>query len=50
MELLGEEARVEAHSVCLEILLILTHDRHTICAERTIDSEIVLDAADGTPR
>ena len=34
-------------SVRLEIVLILTQDRCTVCAKRTIDSEIVLDAADG---
>ena len=34
-------------SVCLEIVLILTQDRYTVCAERTIDSEIILDAPDG---
>ena len=30
----------------LEIVLILTQDRRTVCAERTIGSEIVLDAPD----
>jgi hypothetical protein len=30
--------------VCLEIVLILTQDRCTVCAERTIGSEIVLHA------
>jgi len=35
--------------VCLEIVLILAPDWCTVCAERTIDSEIVLDAHDGTP-
>ena len=30
--------------VRLEIVLILTQDRYTVCAERTIDSEIDLDA------
>ena len=34
-------------SVCLEIVLILTQDRYTVCAERTIDSEIVLDECNG---
>ena len=34
-------------SVCLEIVLILAQDRCTVCAERTIDSEIILDAPDG---
>jgi hypothetical protein len=31
-------------------VLNLTQDRCSICAERTIGSEIVLDAPDGTPR
>jgi hypothetical protein len=35
-------------SVSLEIVLILTQDRRAIFAERTIGSEIVLDAPDGT--
>jgi hypothetical protein len=34
----------------LEIVLILTQDRCTVCAERTIGSEIILDAPDGTRR
>ena len=33
--------------VRLDIVLILTQDRYTVCAKHTIDSEIVLDAADG---
>jgi hypothetical protein len=37
-------------SFCLEILLILTHDRCTICAERTTGSDIILDVPDGIPR
>jgi hypothetical protein len=37
-------------SILLEIVLILTQDRCTVCAERIIGSEIVLDAHDGTPR
>jgi hypothetical protein len=36
--------------VCLEIGLILKQDRCTICAERHIGSEVVLDALDGSPR
>ena len=36
-------------SFYLEILLILTQDKCSVCAERTIGSEIVLDAPDGTP-
>ena len=35
-------------SVCLEIVLILTQDRCTVCAKCTIGSEIVSDAPDGT--
>jgi hypothetical protein len=35
-------------SVDLEIVLILTQDRCTVCAERTIGLEIVLDAPDST--
>ena len=37
-------------SVHLEIVLILTQDRCMVYAERTIGSEIVLDAPDGSPR
>jgi hypothetical protein len=36
--------------VRLVIVLILTQHRCMVCAEYTIDSEIVLDAPDGTPR
>jgi predicted RNA-binding protein with PUA domain len=36
--------------VCLDLELILTQDRCTVCAERTIGSEIILDAPDGSPR
>jgi hypothetical protein len=34
--------------VCLDIVLTLTQDRCTVCAERSIGSEIVLDAPDGS--
>ena len=37
-------------SVLSDIVLILTQDRCTVCVERTIGSEIVLDAPDGTIR
>ena len=50
MVLLGDEAQVKLVSVHLETVLILTHDRCTVCVERTIGSEIVLDAPDGNPR
>jgi hypothetical protein len=36
-------------SVHSEIVVILTQDRCMVCAERTIVSEMVLDASDGTP-
>ena len=36
-------------SVRLEIVLLLTQDRRTVCAKCTIGSEIMLDASDGTP-
>jgi hypothetical protein len=36
--------------VHLEIALVLLQDRCTVCAKRTIWSEIVLDTPDGTPR
>jgi hypothetical protein len=36
--------------VYLEIVLILMQERCTVCVEHTIDSEIVLDTPDGTPR
>jgi hypothetical protein len=37
-------------SFYLEIVVILTQDRCMVCAERTIGSENILDAHDGTPR
>jgi hypothetical protein len=37
-------------SVRLEIVLILTQDRCIVYAKRTIASEIILDAPEGTPR
>jgi hypothetical protein len=36
--------------VRLEIVLILMQDRCTVCVERTMGSEILLDAPDGTSR
>ena len=50
MVALGDEAQVEARFGLLDILLILTQDRCTVCVECTIGSEIVLDAPDETPR
>jgi hypothetical protein len=50
MVLLGDEAQVEARSVHLEIVLIMTQDRFMVCSERTTGLEIFFDAPDGTPR
>jgi hypothetical protein len=36
--------------VLLDIVLILTLDRCTVCIECTMGSEIILEAPDGTPR
>ena len=46
----GDEAQVEARFGLSDIELILTQDRCTVCVERTIGTEIVLDGPDGTPR
>ena len=46
---LGEEAQVKLLSVHLEIKLILTQDRCTVCVEHNIGLEIILDGIDGTP-
>jgi hypothetical protein len=37
-------------SVYLEIVLILTQDRCTVCIEHTIGSKIILGSPDGTLR
>ena len=37
-------------SVHLEIVLVSTQERSTVCAERTIGSEIILAAPNDTPR
>ena len=42
-------AKWKLASVRLEIVLILTQDRCTVCVEHTIDSEIILDARNGSP-
>ena len=49
MELLGTWVLWNVIPVHLETL-VLVQDRCTICAKRTIGSEIILDAPDGTPR
>ena len=50
MELLGDVGHVESRSVRLEMVLVLVQDKCTVCAKRTIGSDIVLDAPDGTPK
>jgi hypothetical protein len=51
MVLLGDETRVQARFGPLgEIVLTLTHDWCTVCVERTVGSEIVFDAFNGTRR
>ena len=41
MELLGDMGHVESRSVRLDMVLVLTEDRCTVCAKRTIGSDIV---------
>jgi hypothetical protein len=50
MVLLGDEAQVETRFVHLEIVLILPHDRCTVCAEHIMGLEIILHAPDENPR
>jgi hypothetical protein len=51
MELLADVGQVESLvSIRLEIVLVSMQDRCTVCAKRTIGSEILLDTPDGTPR
>ena len=50
MDLLGDVGHVESRSVRLEMVLVLVQDWCTVCAKRTIGSEIILDAPDGNPR
>ena len=49
MVLLCDEAHVEAHFGPLGDSANLDADRCMVCAKRTIGSETVLDAPDGTP-
>jgi hypothetical protein len=50
MVLQDDEAQVKAHFFHFEIVLTLTQDGCTVCVERNIGSEIILDAPNGTPR
>ena len=49
MELLGDVGHVGPH-LDLCGVIVLVQDRCIVCAKRTIGSEIVLDALDGTTR
>ena len=49
MELLGDVGHVESHFGRLETVLVSAQDRCMVCAKRTICSEIVLNAPNGTP-
>ena len=50
MVLLGEEAQVVARFGPFGNSANVDASRCTVCAERTIGMEIILDAPDGTPR
>jgi hypothetical protein len=50
MELLGEWVMWNLVSVHFEIVLVSVQYRSTVCTERTIGPEIVLDAHDDSPR
>ena len=41
MELLGDVGHVESRSVRLEMVLVLVQDKCTVCANRTVGSDIV---------
>jgi hypothetical protein len=50
MELPGDVSHVESRYSLFGLVLVLVQDSCTVCAKRTIGSEILLDAPDGTPR
>ena len=50
MELLGDVGMWNLTCLPLEIVIVSVQDRSTVCAKRTIDSDISLDAPDGTTR
>ena len=49
MELLGDGAEAEAHFIPFGDCANLDADCCTVCAERTLGSEIVLGVPNGTP-
>jgi hypothetical protein len=50
MELLDDVGHVESRFGPFGDRLVLVQDRCMVCVKRTIGSEIILDAPDGTPR
>jgi hypothetical protein len=50
MEVLDEWVKWNLVSIRLEIVLVSVQYRCTVCAKRTIGSEIILDAPNDTPR
>ena len=52
MVIVGDVGHVESCSVRLEmvLVLVLVQDKSTVCAQRTVASDIVSDAPDLTPR
>ena len=50
MVYLGDEAQVVARFIPFGDHVIFMQYRCTVCTERTMGSEIILDAPDGTPR
>jgi hypothetical protein len=50
MELLGDVVMWNLSSFCSKTLLVSVQDRCMVCARRTIGSDIVLDATNGTTR
>jgi len=41
MVILGDVGHVESRSVRLELVLVLVQDKCTVCAKRTVGSDIV---------
>ena len=41
MVILGDVGHVESRSVYLEMVLVLVQDKCTVCAKRTVGSDIV---------
>ena len=50
IELLGDVGHVECHFGAFGDSIVSVRDKCMFCAERSIGSEIILDAPDGTPR